>query len=58
MSDWISIKDNKPNFGELVVISRDFGDGSQYEVTVWDEEEERFMGLNSITHWMVLERIK
>jgi hypothetical protein len=58
MGDWISIDDNMPTYGKLIVVSRDFGDGRGYYVTEWSEEEERFKKMNNITHWMAIERVK
>ena len=52
--EWISVEDKFPEIGQQVVYIRDVGEEILYNTCSWSKEDENWMKMNNITHWMLL----
>jgi len=54
---WISVEKSLPENGQFVILSRDLIDYRQNYTTHFSDEDERFLKLNNVTHWLDLSAI-
>jgi len=50
MSEWISVEDELPAEGQMVVAFHNHGDSTGWTTYCWD----RWWKMNDVTHWMPL----